>query len=75
MDCDSDHVLVTANLRMKIYKNTKKESAVKYDLDKLDVDDEIKQQYTIHTENRFSALLTDWTANETMPNEMWAEMS
>ena len=26
-------------------------------------------------EGELSALLTDWTANETMPNEMWAEMS
>ena len=75
VDCDGDHILVTANLRMKVYMNAKKECAVKYDLDKLDQDDEVKQQYTIHTENRFSALLTDWTANETMPNEIWADYS
>merc|ERR1712154_490436 len=37
--------------------------------------DEVKKQYTIHTENRFSALLNNWTANETMPNEIWADIS
>ena len=75
VDCDSDHILVTANLRVKVYMNSKKERAIKYDVDKLDADDEVKQQYTIHTENRFSALLNEWTANETMPNEAWADIS
>ena len=74
VDCESDHILVTAKLRMKIYKTSKKECATKFDLDKFN-DQEIKQQYTVQTDNRFSALLTDWTANETMPNEVWADIS
>ena len=60
---------------VKVYMNSKKERAIKYDVDKLDVDDEVKKQYTIHTENRFSVLLNDWTASETMPNEVWADIS
>ena len=47
VDCDSDHILVTANLKVKVYMNNKKERAIKYDVDKLDADDEVKQQYTI----------------------------
>ena len=74
VDCDSDHILVTANLRMKIYKTSKKECAAKYDLDRFN-DQEIKQQYTVQTDNKLYALLTDWTANETMPNEVWADIS
>ena len=35
----------------------------------------MKQQYTIHTENRFFAMLSNWTANETMPNEARADIS
>ena len=31
--------------------------------------------YTVETENRFSALLLDWEANEKIPNELWKEMS
>ena len=74
VDCDSDHVLVTANLRMKVYKNGKKTCTLKYDLDKLE-DNEVKEMYTVETENKFSVLLADWKANETMPNEIWTEMS
>ena len=74
MDCDSDHVLVTANLRVKVYMNSKKERVIKYAVDKLDADDEVRL-YTVHTENRFSALLNFLTANETMPNEVWADIS
>ena len=74
VDCETDHILVTANLRLKVYKTEKGKYAAKYDLDKLN-DPEIKEQYAIETHNRFSALLTDWRANENMPDEIWAEIS
>ena len=57
-------------LRVKVYMNSKKEWAIKYDVYRLDADDEVNQQYTIHTEIRFFALLSDWTANET--NAKWS---
>ena len=59
---------------MKVYKKDNSKYAAKYDLDKLD-DLEAKEQYAIETHNRFSLLLTDWRANENMPDEIWTEMS
>ena len=74
VDCDSDHVLVTANVRMKAFKNDSGTCPVKYDLDKLE-DEELKQQYAVETHNRFTVLLSDWRANESMPDEIWTDMS
>ena len=74
VDCDSDHVLVTANVRMKAFKNDSGTCPVKYDLDKLE-DEESKQQYAVETHNRFTVLLSDWRANESMPDEIWTDMS
>ena len=74
VDCDSDHILVTANLRLKAFKKEKGKPTLKYDVDKLD-DPEIDGQYIIETDNRFAVLLTDWRANESMPDEIWAGMS
>ena len=59
----------------KSYRNAKNSSTtIKYNVEGLG-DDETRGMYTVETENRFSALLLDWEANEKMPNELWKEMS
>ena len=63
VDCDTDHILVTATLRAKAYKQDKASKQVKYNLERLQ-DDEVKKEYQVETHNRFSALLEDWKANE-----------
>ena len=59
---------------MKAFKNDSGTCPVKYDLDKLE-DEELKQQYAVETHNRFTVLLSDWRANESMPDEIWTDMS
>lgn len=68
VDCDTAHILVTMKLRMKVYKQDKPKKQVRYNLDKLK-DPEIKSQFELTTHNQFTALLEDWTANETVSNE------
>ena len=72
-DCNTDHILVTAKLRLKAYAKKKPKANFRYDLDKLK-DEETKEAFQIETENRFSALLTEWTAEEKLPNELWEDM-
>ena len=75
VDCESDHNLVWANLRMKAYRSSRKTPPhLKYDLEKLQ-NDEVRERYTVETSNRFTVLLDDWRANERMPDEMWEEIS
>ena len=75
VDCESDHILVWANLRMKAYRNSKRITPhLKYDLEKLQIE-EFREEYAVETRNRFTALLDDWRVNERMPDEMWEEMS
>ena len=75
VDCESDHILVWANLRMKAYRNSKRTTPhLKYDLEKLQIE-EFREEYAVETRNRFTALLDDWRVNERMPDEMWEEMS
>ena len=75
VDCESDHIFVWANLRMKAYRNSRKTTPhLKFDLDKLQ-NSEYRDRYAVETRNRFTVLLDDWQANERMPDEMWAEIS
>lgn len=73
VDCESDHILVTAKIRTKAFKKASGTPPVRFDLEKLQ-DPQVKLEYQIETQNRFTALLDDWSANETLPNEMWTEL-
>lgn len=72
-DCDSDHELVQSTFRLKAFKNKARKANAKFDLEKLK-DDKVRLQYTIQTENRFHALMADWSANEKCPEELWSEI-
>ena len=73
VDCETDHILVAARVRTKAFKKTKSATSVKFDLEKFN-DQTIKDEYEIETHNRFSALLSDWKANETLPNVIWTDL-
>ena len=72
-DADTDHMLVTAKLRLKAIKSDKSEGPIKFNIDKLK-DPVIKQMFEIETQNRFDTLLKDWSLDEVHPNEIWEDM-
>ena len=49
-DHDTDHILLQAKIRTKVYKCQAKKIATKHDLERLN-DDNIRIEYTIVTEN------------------------
>ena len=56
-DCDTDHILLRAKMKLKGFKKRKTESPlVRYDLTRLH-EEEVKKEYLIKTANRFEALL------------------
>ena len=71
-DHDTDHILLQAKVRTKVYKCQTKKIAVKHDLDRLN-DDNIRLEYTIATENKFEQLLKA-TDEEQMPEELLKSM-
>ena len=73
VDCDTDHILVTANLRLKAYRQNKPKPHAKYDTDKLK-DPEIAKTFETEAHNRFLPLLEEWSAVEKCPDELWADM-
>ena len=64
MDCDSDHELCIATLRLKLKKVGKTTRPFRYDLNQIPYD------YTVEVRNRFKGLdLTD-----RVPDELWMEV-
>ena len=72
-DCDTDHFLVIAKIRVKVMKSEKSKPPVRFNLEKLK-DPDIKAKYEIETQNRFEILLEDWSTTEIHPNEIWEDM-
>ena len=71
-DCDSDHRLLCAKMKMKGFRKSSTNSTpVRYDLDKL-LQPEIKQQFYIETNNRFEILSK--VVEENPPEELWQKM-
>ena len=56
VDHDTDHILVEAKVRLKMYRSQAKKMSVKHDIEKLD-DDKIRTEYTVSTENKVEVLL------------------
>ena len=72
-DCDTDHQMVTAKLRMKTDRNKNKGNVTKkYDIESLN-DPEIAHQYNVETENRFNLLIGQNFENDT-PNVLWEQL-
>ena len=70
MDGDTDHILLTDNMRLKTLKLDKKAPPLKFDLGKLE-DKTVLEEYNVETSNIFTELVTNWTANESAPDEVW----
>ena len=72
-DCDTDHQMVTAKIRMKTGRNKNKGKVTKkYDIESLN-DPEIAHQYNVETENRFNLLIGQKSQNDT-PNVLWEQL-
>ena len=61
-DCDTDHVLLVATLKLKLKHKKKFTRPIRYDLH------EIKEEFNFETKNRFEALLVETKEKE--PNEV-----
>ena len=72
-DCDTDHYLVTANLRLKAHKQITKKPSPRYDTEKL-INPVTSADFAVYCSNRFAPLLEDWTANQKCPEEIWEDM-
>ena len=55
-DCESDHVLVICQFRLKLRKMKTPKHEPKLDFNKLLKDSNLKNQYTIEVKNKFDAL-------------------
>lgn len=73
IDSNTDHVLLVAKLRLKALKQQKRKGPTRYDLDKLS-ENNTREEFQLDIHNRFTALMQDWTANETYPDEIWNSM-
>ena len=72
-ECDTDHILVTTRLRMKILKKSKTKSTPKFDISKLE-NLELALEFSIETSNRFLKLLEIWDENDSYPDEIWTDI-
>ena len=68
-----DHVLTSAKLRIKAFRNKNNRLPLRPDVDRLRDDEDIRQKYAVDTENRFQ-IVCDAITEETTPNELWASM-
>ena len=62
-DCDTDHILVTAKIRLKSHTVPRTKLQPMFDIDKLE-NPIIAADFTIETNNRFSVLLDEWKSND-----------
>ena len=72
-DCDTDHILTTAKLRLKTFRMPKTSNApIRYNLDRLG-NAQTANEYAVATENRFQVLLDEWD-EEASTNNIWNDM-
>ena len=72
-DCDTDHILVAAKLRMKTLKKPKTILQPMFDIPKLE-NSELALEFSVETSNRFLKLLEVWDANNAYPDEVWRDV-
>ena len=68
VDHDTDHILVEAKVRLKMYRSQTKKMSVKHDIEKLE-DVKIRTEYTVSTENKFEVLLQT-AHDDSTPDEL-----
>ena len=68
-DSYTDHVLTSAKLRIKAVRNKSNKLPLRFDVDQLRDDEDLRQTCAVDTENRFQEL-----CDETTPNELWTSM-
>ena len=66
-DCDSDHQLLVATMKMRLRKIKRQKKPVRYDISK------ISDNYRVKVKNQFQCLL-DHDHQETSPEELWQEI-
>ena len=74
-DCYTDHVLTSAKFRIKAFRNKINKLPLRFDVDRLRDEKDIREKYAVDTENRFQVgLPCDAITEETTPNEPWTSM-
>lgn len=71
-DCDTDHLLVSAKIRLKTFKKKSPQTAPRYDIERLE-ENSCHEKYNVSVENKFSVLL-DVLPEESPPEHIWQEM-
>ena len=72
-DCYTDHILTSAKLRIKAFRNKSNKLPLRFDVDRLRDDEDLRHKYAVDTENRFQVLCEAIT-EETTPYELWTSM-
>ena len=72
-DCDTDHIFVVADLRLKAHKTPKAKPSPKYNIDSL-LNPDTALGFKMELSNRFSLLTNEWIFKDTYPDEIWNEM-
>ena len=72
-DCYTDHILTSAKLRMKAFRNKGNKLPLRFDVDRFRDDEDLRHKYAVDTENRFQ-ILCEAITEETAPNELWTSM-
>ena len=68
-ECDTDHILLVAKLRIRLYPKKRTPPPIRYDLDAFKDSNKAKA-YSIATNNRFEGL-QECLTEETSPEELW----
>ena len=72
-DYDTDHILITAKLRLKTFRIPNPSNApIRYNLDRLG-NTQTANEYAVTIENRFQVLLDEWD-EEASINHIWNDM-
>ena len=68
------YILTSAKLRIKAFRNKSNKLPLRFDVDRLRDDDDLRHKYAVDTENRFQVLWEAITVETTPPNELWTSM-
>lgn len=72
-DCDSDHVPVVADIRVRLKKMRREEVKPRRDVQVLRRNEELKQRYIVTVENKYEMLRDE--CNENDPGQQWKRLS
>ena len=72
-DCDSDHVPVVADIRVRLKKLKREEIKPRRDVQVLKRNEELKQRYILTVENKYQMLRDECDEND--PGQQWKRLS